>query len=67
MHLNKTKFERNGSLECHDLYWENKAYKLKRSIDILRYEENDGGENVDLKLNSPSFNDHRDYSNSLTL
>ena len=49
------------------IYCENKTYKLKRSIDILRYEENDGGENVDLKLNSPSFNDHRDYSNSLTL
>ena len=30
----KTKFERNSSLEVlsHDLYWENKTYKLKGSI-----------------------------------
>ena len=34
MHVNKTKFERNSSLEVfsHDLYWENKTYKLKGSI-----------------------------------
>ena len=35
MHVNKGKFERNSSLEyyrSHDLYWENKTYKRKRSI-----------------------------------
>ena len=31
MHVNKTKFERNCSL---DLYWENKTYKLMRSIPV---------------------------------
>ena len=39
MHVKKTKFERNGSLETprvlsHDLYWENKTCKLKKSIDV---------------------------------
>ena len=35
MQANKTKFERNSSLGVlsHDLYWKNKTYKLKRSID----------------------------------
>ena len=35
MQANKTKFEGNSSLGVlsHDLYWENKTYKLKRSID----------------------------------
>ena len=33
MHMNKMKFERNFSrVLSHDLYWENKTYKLKRSI-----------------------------------
>jgi len=35
MQVNRTKFERSGSLEYYspDLYWENKTYKLKRSIE----------------------------------
>ena len=34
MQVNKTKFERNGfpRVLSRDLYWENKTYKLKRSI-----------------------------------
>ena len=34
MQVNKTKFERNSSLELlsHDLYWENKTYKLNRFV-----------------------------------
>ena len=37
MHVNKKKFERNSSLGVlsHDLYWENKTFKLKRSIAFL--------------------------------
>ena len=38
MHLNKTKFERNSSVEyysvSHDLFCKNKKYKLKRLIDF---------------------------------
>ena len=38
MHLNKTKFERNSSVEyysvSHDLFCKNKQYKLKRLIDF---------------------------------
>ena len=38
VHLNKTKFERNSSLEyysvSHDLFCKNKKYKLKRLIDF---------------------------------
>ena len=38
MHLNKTKFERNSSLEyyfvSHDLFCENKKYELKWLIDF---------------------------------
>ena len=38
MHLNKTKFERNSSVEyysvSHDLFCNNKKYKLKRLIDF---------------------------------
>ena len=36
MHVNKMKFERNLQFPrvlSHKLYWENKTYKLKRSID----------------------------------
>ena len=36
MHVNKMKFERNLQFPrvlSHNLYWENKTYKLKRSID----------------------------------
>ena len=34
MHMNETKFERNSSLGYYHMtcYWENKTYKLKRSI-----------------------------------
>ena len=35
MHVNKTKFEKKKQFSrvlLHDLYWENKTYKLKRSI-----------------------------------
>jgi len=34
MHVNETKFERNSSLGYYHMtcYWENKTYKLKRSI-----------------------------------
>ena len=35
-------------------------------IGTLRSEDNDGGENVTLKVNWGSFGVHRDYSNSLT-
>ena len=35
-------------------------------IGTLRSEDNDGGENVTLKVNWRSFGVHRDYSNSLT-
>ena len=35
MHVNKTKFERNGSLKCYHMACiGKKAYKLKRSIGI---------------------------------
>ena len=36
MHVNKTKFEKKRfpRVLSHDLYWENKTYKLKRGIII---------------------------------
>ena len=37
MHVSKTKFEKKVSrVLSHDLYWENRTYKLKRSIGIIR-------------------------------
>ena len=36
-------------------------------VGTLRSEDGDGGENVAEKVNSRSFNLHRDYSKSLTL
>ena len=38
MHVSKTKFEKKifSRLLSHDLYWESKTYKLKRSIGIIR-------------------------------
>ena len=40
---------------------------LNTPIVTLRSEDGDGGENVAEKVNSRSFNLHRDYSKSLTL
>ena len=36
-------------------------------VGTLKCEDGDGRENVTEKVNSPSFNLHRDYSKSLTL
>ena len=37
MHVSKTKFEKKifSTVLSHDLYWESKTYKLKRSIGII--------------------------------
>ena len=40
---------------------------VMEEIGTLRSEDGDGRENVAEKVNSRSFNLHRDYSNSLTL
>ena len=40
---------------------------LKSKLGTLRSEDDDGRENVAEKVNSRSFNLHRDYSKSLTL
>ena len=40
---------------------------VHRLIGTLRSEDGDGSENVAEKVNSRSFNVHRDYSKSLTL
>ena len=38
MHVNKTKFEKKqlSRVLLHDLYWENKTCKLKRSIVVIQ-------------------------------
>ena len=43
------------------------AAAVLRSLETLRSEDGDGSENVAEKVNSRSFNLHRDYSKSPTL
>ena len=40
--------------------------KKTRKAKVFYYYSGDGGEDVALKVNSRSFNLHRDYSNSLS-
>ena len=45
----------------------NKRFRAVLSCGFLRSEDSDGSGNVAKKVNSRSFNLHRDYSKSLTL
>ena len=49
------------------LTFDNSPLRLKLVVGTLRSEDGDGRKNVAEKVNSRSFNLHRDYSKSLTL
>ena len=51
------------------LFWRQSSCRRRRrrKLETLRSEDGDSGENIAEKVNSRSFNFHRDYSKSLTL